>query len=63
MNRKNLLDAFEFQNYRIFHNDVNAVPTVELNTLVLHGEWGLSLEVESSKVEFVAKALFIGGFQ
>jgi len=57
-----LFNAFEFQDYRTLDDDVHPISTVQLQTFVLHWQGNLTLEVNTSKVQFVAEALFIGRF-
>jgi hypothetical protein len=61
--RKNSLDGFQFNYYFIVHDQVDFVSTIELQAFIRNGEVNLAFEGQSAEMQFVTKALFIGGFQ
>ena len=63
VNAFDLLDALEFVDQFVFYRDVNPVPTIEPNVLVLHRLLILELKWNSVPPQFMSQALFVGGFQ
>ena len=63
MERKQLIDALCLDHDLSFDDDVQPVATVELDSLVRHGERLLPLEGESTETELVTETLFVGGFE
>jgi hypothetical protein len=63
MNWQNPLDGFQFQDHFITDDQIDLVCAIELQTLIRDREIDLTLEGQPAKVEFMAPALFISGFQ
>jgi hypothetical protein len=63
MDWQNPLDGFQFQDHFITDDQIDLVSAIELQTLIREREIDLTLEEQPAKVEFMAQALFISGFQ
>ena len=63
MNGKNVLQALEFQNNRVFNNQIDSITAIQVNIFILHRERYLPLEVDSAQMGFMAQAFLIGRFQ
>ena len=63
MNRRQLVDALEFENQHSVDKKVNAVAAIQMNALVLN--WLRMLKLKPNPVlrEFVSKALVLRGFK
>ncbi len=58
-----MFDALEFQDQCIFNDEIDPISAVELYALILDGQGHLSFESDLSQVQFMAKALLIGGLK
>jgi hypothetical protein len=63
MNRLELLHRLQLQNHLVLYNQVQPVATVQPQPFVEDRKLHLAPEFQSAKMEFVAKALLISGFQ
>ncbi len=55
--------AFEFDHHATRHHQVGAKTAIELNPIVDHRNWFLSLDWKTSLIQFVGETCLIGGFQ
>jgi len=60
---QDFLDRLQLDNYFLFHDQVDFVSAVKFQPLVQDRKSDLTLERQPAKVQFMAQALFISGFQ
>jgi hypothetical protein len=60
---KQVVDTFEFKDDLVFHQDIDAVPTVQSQAFVIHGERILQQEGDFVQFQFVGETLFVSRFQ
>ncbi len=63
MDRQNPFDGFQLNDHFIIHDHVDLVSTLELQSFVRDREIHLAREWQSAKMQFVAEALLISGFE
>ncbi len=59
MNGKNMLHALNLKDHSILNDDVETIPTVQLDAFVFDGKRHLPFKGDVTKVEFVAEAFFV----
>jgi len=60
---KDPLGGLQFDNHLIVHDQIDLVSAIELQTFVRHGGIDLALERQSPKMQFMAQALLVCGFE
>jgi len=63
MNRKQLRDAFQLDNYFVFHQEINYIPAIERNAFVFQRPHDARFEGDVTKGELSSKALMIRRFK
>src|SRR5579859_665980 len=63
VNRAKSLNRFQFNNYAPLYQEIKRKSAVELDPLVDERHWFLFFESNAAKVKFVAKTLFVRGFE
>ena len=63
MNRQNSFNTFQLYNDLLIHDQVEAVPAIELQPFEFHGQVDLTAEVDTAQMEFVTQTLLISRFQ
>jgi hypothetical protein len=57
------LDGLQFDDDFTVHDHVDFVSTIELQAFVRNRKIDLAFERQSTEVQFMAQALFVGGFE
>ena len=57
---ENLLHALKLQHYLLTNNQVHLESTIQLQAFVRDGEIDLTFKSQTTQVQFVAQALFVG---
>ena len=63
MDRKNVFNAFDFDNHFILDQQIKPVAAIQLNALVLDRQRALPLKGDSLQVNFMAEAFFVCRFE
>ena len=63
MNRQEVVDRFDFDNQRVFNQQINNVALCELNALVMQRQGDLAVISDSTKLQLVARACVVARFE
>ena len=63
MDGENVFHTLDLEDQHTLNNQIEAVATVKLDTLIFHRKWNLSLEADATKVQFVTETFFVRRFQ
>jgi len=63
MDARDLLDALQFKDQRVFHKHIDSVAAVQPDALVVDRLRVLKAEGDAVQLQFVRQALFIRGFE
>ncbi len=53
------INRFYFDNNAIGNKQINTKPLIQVEALIMNRNWPLALKLDSSKLEFTAKARFV----